>query len=77
MDISNRSLPDPHQVSADTFCKAAELIEYFECNALKVFKLMEKFRDPLNGYAMDIKLFTISYLIHLPQVQSGKSLKKR
>ena len=28
---------NPYQVSADTFCKAAELIQYFEHNALKVF----------------------------------------
>ena len=47
---------NPCQVSADTFCKAAELIEYFEHNALKVFKLMEKFRDPLNGYPMEHKI---------------------
>jgi hypothetical protein len=47
---------NPCQVSEDTFCKAAELIEYFEHNALKVFKLMEKFRDPLNGYPMEHKI---------------------
>jgi hypothetical protein len=47
---------DPYQVSADTFCKAAELIEYFEHSALKVFKLMEKFRDPLNDYPMEHKI---------------------
>ncbi|MDQ2719657.1 MAG: YfjI family protein [Bacteroidota bacterium] len=47
---------DPYQVSADTFCKAAELIEYFENSALKVFKLMEKFRDPLNDYPMEHKI---------------------
>ncbi|MDQ2720453.1 MAG: YfjI family protein [Bacteroidota bacterium] len=47
---------NPYQVSADTFCKAAELIQYFEHSALKVFKLMEKFRDPLNGYPMEHKI---------------------
>ncbi len=47
---------DPYQVSTDTFCKAAELIEYFENSALKVFKLMEKFRDPLNDYPMEHKI---------------------
>ncbi|MEP6951323.1 MAG: YfjI family protein [Ginsengibacter sp.] len=46
----------PYQVSADTFGKAAELIQYFERNALKVFKLMEKFRDPLNGYPTEHKI---------------------
>ena len=47
---------DPYQVSADTFQKAGELVQYFEHNALKVFKLMEKFRDPLNGYPMEHKI---------------------
>jgi len=47
---------NPYQVSADTFCKAAELIQYFEHNALKVFKLMEKFRDPLKDYPMEHKI---------------------
>lgn len=47
---------NPYQVSADTFRKAVELIEYFEHNALKVFKLMEKFRDPLKDYPMEHKI---------------------
>ena len=47
---------NPHQVSAETFRKAEELIEYFEHNALKVFKLMEKFRDPLKDYPMEHKI---------------------
>jgi len=47
---------NPCQVSADTFCKAAELVKYFEHGALKVFKLMEKFRDPLNDYPMEHKI---------------------
>lgn len=47
---------DPYQVSADTFQKAGELIQYFEHNALKVFKLMEKFRDPLSNYPMEHKI---------------------
>lgn len=45
-----------YQVSAETFRKAAEVIEYFEHNALKVFKLMEKFRDPLKDYPMEHKI---------------------
>ncbi len=52
----NEPAIDPYQVSAYTFCKAAELIQYFEHSALKVFKLMEKFRDPLNGYPMEHKI---------------------
>ena len=47
---------NPCQVSADTVCKAAELVKYFEHGALKVFKLMEKFRDPLNDYPMEHKI---------------------
>ena len=47
---------DPYQVSADTFQKAGQLVQYFEHNALKVFKLMEKFRDPLNDYPMEHKI---------------------
>ena len=47
---------NPYQVSAETFRKAAELIEYFEHNALKVFKLMEKFRDPLSNYPLEHKI---------------------
>jgi hypothetical protein len=47
---------NPYQVSAETFQKAAELIDYFEHNALKVFKLMEKFRDPLKDYPMEHKI---------------------
>ncbi|MEO9144019.1 MAG: YfjI family protein [Ginsengibacter sp.] len=47
---------NPYQVSAETFRKAAELIEYFEHNALKVFKLMDKFRDPLKDYPMEHKI---------------------
>ena len=47
---------NPYQVSAETFRKAAEVIEYFEHNALKVFKLMEKFRDPLKDYPMEHKI---------------------
>ena len=47
---------NPYQVSAETFGKAVELIEYFEHNALKVFKLMEKFRDPLKDYPMEHKI---------------------
>ncbi len=47
---------DAYQVSADTFQKAGQLIQYFEHNALKVFKLMEKFRDPLNNYPMEHKI---------------------
>ncbi|HUZ59790.1 MAG TPA: YfjI family protein [Hanamia sp.] len=47
---------NPYQVSAETFRKAAELIQYFEHNALKVFKLMEKFRDPLKDYPMEHKI---------------------
>jgi hypothetical protein len=47
---------EPYQVSADTFQKVGELIQYFEHNALKVFKLMEKFRDPLNDYPMEHKI---------------------
>jgi hypothetical protein len=47
---------DPYQVSADTFQKAGELIQYFEHNALKVFKLMEKFRDPLSNYPLEHKI---------------------
>ena len=47
---------EPYQVSADTFQKAAQLVQYFEHNALKVFKLMEKFRDPLNNYPMEHKI---------------------
>ena len=47
---------NPYQVSAETFRKAAEVIEYFEHNALKVFKLMEKFRDPLKDYPVEHKI---------------------
>jgi hypothetical protein len=47
---------EPYQVSADTFQKAAQLVQYFEHNALKVFKLMEKFRDPLSNYPMEHKI---------------------
>jgi hypothetical protein len=47
---------NPYQVSAETFRKAVALIEYFEQNALKVFKLMEKFRDPLKDYPMEHKI---------------------
>jgi hypothetical protein len=47
---------DPYQVSAETFQKAGQLVQYFEHNALNVFKLMEKFRDPLNDYPMEHKI---------------------
>lgn len=47
---------DRYQISGDTFRKAEKVIAYFEYNALKVFKLMEKFRDPLADYPLEHKI---------------------
>lgn len=47
---------DRYQISGDTFRKAEKVVRYFEHNALKVFKLMEKFRDPLADYPLESKV---------------------
>ena len=44
------------EVSACSAKRAEQLIEYFEYMALKVFKLMEHYRDPLTDYPQEHKI---------------------
>lgn len=44
------------EISVSSLEKADEIIKYFEHTALKVFKLLEKHRDPLTEYPMEHKI---------------------
>jgi hypothetical protein len=44
------------EVSACSASRAEKLIDYFEYMALKVFKLMERYRDPLTDYPQEHKI---------------------
>jgi len=48
---------DNNLISENTFESAVQLINYFEYSALKVYKLISKYDDPLSNYPNDKKEF--------------------
>jgi hypothetical protein len=44
------------EISESSAEKADQMIDYFEYMALKVFKLMERYRDPLSDYPLEHKI---------------------